>query len=120
MEDVMGEAKNGQASAQESGGGGTRDDDIAVIREQTRETVALLRQLTEMLLPKGDPNAPKLEDLIAALVTQQREMLRWVKQVAADQTVLMEHVMGEDRPPAAHSMPFRCRRPHTRYRRRPS
>ncbi len=93
----MGEAKIGQASVQGGRVQGDRDDDLAVIREQTRETVALLRQLIEMLLPKGDPNAPKLEDLIAALVAQQRETLHGVKQIAADQAVLIEYLMGEDR-----------------------
>ncbi len=95
----MGDGNSVQAGG-EASAASERDDDWAVIREQGRETLALLRQLIEMLLPKGDPNAPKLEDLIAALVVQQRETLRWVKQVAADQTVLIDHLMGEDHPQA--------------------
>jgi signal transduction histidine kinase len=74
------------------------EDDIAAIREQTRETVALLRQLIEMLLPKGDPDAPKLEDLIAALIAQQRETLLRIKQIASDQSALIYHLVSEARP----------------------
>lgn len=50
-------------------------DEISTIAEQQRETLALLRQLIEMLLPKVDPDKPKLEDLIAVLVGQQTRML---------------------------------------------
>jgi hypothetical protein len=39
------------------------------------ETLALLRQLVEMLLLKGDPDKPKLEDLLAALIAQQARIL---------------------------------------------
>lgn len=47
-------------------------DEISTIAEQQRETLALLRQLIEMLLPKVDPDKPKLEDLIAVLVGHPR------------------------------------------------
>jgi hypothetical protein len=77
-----------------------RDEDLAVIREQTRETLALLRQLIEMLLPKGDPDAPKLEDLIAALVAQQREMLLLLKHLASDMSDLLDHAAVDGRPKA--------------------
>jgi hypothetical protein len=73
-------------------------DDLTVIREQTRQCVMLLRQLIEMLLPKGDPDAPKLEDLIAAMVAQQRETLHAVKQVSSDLNALADHVMDASRP----------------------
>ena len=36
-------------------------DEISTIAEQQRETLALLRQLIEMLLPEVDPDKPKLE-----------------------------------------------------------
>lgn len=75
-----------------------RDDDLAVIREQTRETLALLRQLIEMLLPKGDPDAPKLEDLLAALVAQQREILLILKHLASDISTLLDHAAADGRP----------------------
>jgi hypothetical protein len=87
----------GQNRDDNGGSTSTRDDDLAIIREQTRETLALLRQLIEMLLPKGDPDAPKLEDLIAALVAQQREMLLILKQLATDTSAVLDHVMGDGR-----------------------
>ena len=67
-----------------------RDDDLAVIREQTRDILALMRQLIELLLPKGDPDGPKLEDLIAALVAQQARTLMVCQQISTDVQVLLE------------------------------
>ena len=66
------------------------DDDLAVIREQTRDILALMRQLIELLLPKGDPDGPKLEDLIAALVAQQARTLMVCQQISTDVQVLLE------------------------------
>ena len=68
----------------------SRDDDLAVIREQTRDILALMRQLIELLLPKGDPDGPKLEDLIAALVAQQARTLMVCQQISTDVQVLLE------------------------------
>lgn len=65
-------------------------NEIAVISEQQRETLALLRQLIEMLLPRADPDKPKLEDLIAVLVGQQGHMLRILKQLSLDMDALLE------------------------------
>ena len=76
-------------------------DDLDVIKEQTRATLALLRQLIEMLLPKGDPDKPKLEDLIAALVAQQARILAIVGQLAVDISAVLEllaPLMGESLP----------------------
>ena len=64
--------------------------DVEIIKEQTRETLALLRQLVEMLLPKGDPDKPKLEDLIAALVAQQARILAIVGQLRLDMAAVLE------------------------------
>ena len=71
------------------------DDDLAVIREQTRDILALMRQLIELLLPKGDPDGPKLEDLIAALVAQQARTLMVCQQISTDVQVLLER-QGSD------------------------
>lgn len=76
------------------------EEDLAVIRDQTHESVELLRRLVEMLLPKGDPDAPKLEDLLAALIVQQRETLQLAKQIAAGMSVLLDHALGDHRPRA--------------------
>ena len=64
--------------------------DIDVIKEQTRDTLALLRQLVEMLLPKGDPDKPKLDDLIAALVAQQARILAIVGQLRLDMASVLD------------------------------
>ena len=64
--------------------------DVEIIKEQTRETLALLRQLVEMLLPKGDPDKPKLEDLIAALVAQQARILAIVGQLRLDMAAVLQ------------------------------
>jgi len=70
-------------------------NEIAVISEQQRETLALLRQLIEMLLPRADPDKPKLEDLIAVLVGQQGHMLRILKQLSLDMDALLERKPGD-------------------------
>jgi len=64
--------------------------DVEVIKEQTRETLALLRQLVEMLLPKGDLDKPKLEDLLAALIAQQARILAIVGQLRLDMAAVLE------------------------------
>jgi hypothetical protein len=69
--------------------------DLVVIREQTRETLELLRSLMALLLPKesvGDGS--KLEDLIAALVAQQRDVLIAVRRVQADLAALLDRIDG--------------------------
>jgi hypothetical protein len=69
------------------------EDDLTVIREQGRETIALLRALIDMLLPKGDHDGPKLEELIAALVAQQARTLVLVKQLGTDMSSLLDHLL---------------------------
>jgi hypothetical protein len=64
--------------------------EIAIVREQTRETLALLRQLVQMLLPDADPDRPKLEDLIAALVAQQGRILAVVGQLSQDLSAVLD------------------------------
>jgi hypothetical protein len=80
-------------------------DEIAIIGEQQRETLALLRQLIEMLLPKGDPDKPKLEDLIAALVGQQTRVLILLKQIGSDVSELLDRFApeGGGRPNGRHA-----------------
>lgn len=65
-------------------------DDIAILREESRETLELLRSLVKLLMPRGDDGGPKLEDLIAALVAQQRDILVGVRQLQSDMGVLLE------------------------------
>ena len=70
-------------------------DKIAVILDQTRETLELVRSLVALLLQQqGDSDGPKLEDLIAALVAQQRDILVCVHQVQADLAALHHRLDG--------------------------
>ncbi len=67
-------------------------DDLAVIREQTRETLELLRALVTALLNKPEKSGPTLEDLIAALVAQQRDALILLRQIALDQNAILDRL----------------------------
>ena len=73
----------------------TGADKIAVILDQTREILELVRSLIALLLQQhGDSDGPKLEDLIAALVAQQRDILVCVRQVQADLSALHHRLNG--------------------------
>jgi hypothetical protein len=80
-------------------------DEIAVIGEQQRETLALLRQLIELLLPKAGLDKPKLEDLMAALVGQQTRMLVLLQQIGSDVSGLLDRCASEGggRPNGQHA-----------------
>ncbi len=58
-----------------------RDDKLDAIAEQTREIRDLLRSLISMLLPKDEGASEKFEDLIVALVVQQRDMVILLRQI---------------------------------------
>jgi hypothetical protein len=74
-------------------------EDLVAIREQTREILELVRSLVSLLLPKDSGDGPKLEDLIAALVAQQRDILVAIRQIQADLLVLLERSGGSgDKP----------------------
>jgi hypothetical protein len=65
--------------------------DIAIIREQTFESLQILRNLLSLLMPKEeDDDGPKLVDLIAALVAQQRDILVGIKSLQADNNALFD------------------------------
>lgn len=65
-------------------------EDLTVIREQTREILELVRNLVGLLLPKDDGEGPKLEDLIAALIAQQRDILVATRQIQSDIQALLK------------------------------
>ena len=73
---------------------------LVAIREQTREILELVRSLVSLLLPKDAGDGPKLEDLIAALVAQQRDMLVAIRQIQADLLVLLERSGGSAQKPS--------------------
>jgi hypothetical protein len=72
-------------------------EDIAILREESRDQLELLRSLVRLLLPKADDGGPKLEDLIAALVAQQRDIIVAIRQLQSDVQALLERSDG-DRP----------------------
>jgi hypothetical protein len=82
-------------------------DEVSLIKEQTRETLALLRKLVEMLLPKGDPDKLTLEDLLAALIAQQARILAIVGQLRLDMAAVLELL-----PPAGGGLPGKQQPPN--------
>ena len=66
--------------------------DLAVIRDQTSESLQILRSLLSIMLPKADGDGPKLEDLIAALVAQQRDILAGVARLQSDMDGLFDRL----------------------------
>jgi hypothetical protein len=74
-----------------------RDERLEAIAEQTREIRDLLRSLISMLLPKDEGSSEKFEDLIAALVAQQRNMLILLRQIQEK----VELTVEQTAPPSA-------------------
>jgi hypothetical protein len=67
----------------------TADHDIretlATIQDQSRQTLELLRTLIGLIVPiVGDREALPLDDLIAILVAQNRDLLTIVRRIHAD------------------------------------
>ena len=67
-------------------------EDLSVIREQTRECLELLRALVGLLVNKPEREGPTLEDLIAALIAQQRDGLVLLRQIAAGQEAILDRL----------------------------
>jgi hypothetical protein len=67
----------------------TADHDIretlAIIQDQSRQMLELLRTLIGLIVPiVGDREGPPLDDLIATLVAQNRDLLTIVRCIQAD------------------------------------
>ena len=83
---------NGPGRGEEQGG---RGDDLTVVRDQTHECLELLRSLVALMLSRqGERDGPMLEDLIAALVAQQREMLAGIGRIEHALQALTKHIEG--------------------------
>jgi hypothetical protein len=68
---------------------------LGTIQDQTRESLELLRALVNQLLEQHAlREGPPLEDLIATLVVQQREILTVARQTSADVRALRERLPG--------------------------
>ena len=58
---------------------------LATIQDQSRQTLELLRTLIGLIVPiVGDREGPPLEDLIATLVAQNRDLLTIARRIHAD------------------------------------
>jgi len=53
-----------------------------------------------MMLPKANPHAQPLQELLSLLLAQQRQILLIVQQQSGDIGVLRNHVLGDNRPAA--------------------
>ncbi len=71
---------------------GGKESDLTIIREQTRECLELLRALVGLLVNKPEREGPTLEDLIAALIAQQRDALVLLRQIASDQGAILDRL----------------------------
>ena len=83
--------KSGQP-AEHGENGVESGSNLVVIREQTRECLELLRALVGLLINKPEREGPTLEDLIAALVAQQRDALVLLRQIASDQGAILDRL----------------------------
>jgi len=82
------EARMAAKDAPEAEAGDHEDsirETLATILEQSRQTLELLRTLIGLILPiVGDREGPPLEDLIATLVAQNRDLLTIARRIQAD------------------------------------
>ena len=79
---------------------------LATIRDQTGQTLELLRTLISLILSQlGVREGPPLEDLIAALVAQNRDVLIIARRIQADVRAIGERLPPEvdDRNPNGHA-----------------
>ena len=78
------------------GAGDAIENRLAAIEHDTRESLELLRSLVALLLAKeAGHEGPRLEDVIAALVAQQREMLAALRLLQADVTAIARQVLDD-------------------------
>jgi hypothetical protein len=68
----------------EAGGETAIAERLEVIEEQGRQTLELLRTLIGLLMPKEERDGPSLEDLLAAMIAQQRDLLAIARGTRSD------------------------------------
>ena len=70
---------------------------LAIIRDQTRQTLELVKALVELLLAKeGGREGPTLEELLAVLIAQQRDILTGVRHLQTDISAIAQHILPPD------------------------
>jgi hypothetical protein len=68
---------------------------LATIQDQGRQTLELLRTLISLIVPiVGDREGPPLEDLIATLVAQNRDLLTIARRIHADVRAIGDRLPG--------------------------
>ena len=76
---------------------GADRETLAIIRDQTRQTLELVKALVELLLAKeGGREGPTLEELLAVLIAQQRDILTGVRHLQIDISAIAQHVIPPD------------------------
>jgi len=56
---------------------------LGEVQEQGRLTLELVRAIIELLLPKGDRSGPSLDELLATLIVQLRELTTIARTIQA-------------------------------------
>ena len=70
---------------------------LAIIRDQTRQTLELVKALVELLLAKeGGREGPTLEELLAVVIAQQRDVLTGVRRLQTDISAIAQYILGPD------------------------
>ena len=84
----------------EVAGASGEGSELAIIREQTRETLELVRTLVALLLPKeGGRDGPTLEELISVMVAQQRDTLVLLRMIQQGIHTLLDRSGSRGEPP---------------------
>jgi hypothetical protein len=76
---------------------GADRETLAIIQDQTRQTFELVKALVELFLAKeGGRESPTLEELLAALIAQQRDTLIGILRLQTDVSAIAQHILGPD------------------------
>ena len=99
--DTISNRADGTAGAPERAPDQTQDV-LAIIEEQTSQTLELLRRLVGLMVAKeGGRDGPSLEELIATVIAQQRQIGASLRQMQGDLTAIANHLLVNEAPPAS-------------------
>jgi hypothetical protein len=75
---------------------------LAIIEDQTSQTLELLRKLVGLMVAKEvGRDGPSLEELIATIIAQQRQIGTCLRQMQRDITAIANHLLVNDAPPSS-------------------
>jgi hypothetical protein len=99
--DTLSNAADGTAGASEREPDETQEV-LAILEDQTSQTLELLRKLVGLMVAKeGGRDGPSLEELIATIIAQQRQIGTCLRQMQRDITAIANHLLVNDAPPAS-------------------